>query len=342
MSASEQAFRELSHVFSTRGNQVLEIEIIPPSLGSSFLQDEASIGLTKKALVQAYTVARELFFKHLVLVFEEGTRAQQSHDELGDELGITEIMLLFDCEHLTACNWRKRQLLAAAARCAKAPDQIVPTKEMLKAELTLLTSFQTSPLHRHTKSPTLWSHRLWTVKQLLALESLSTNAMLKLQYEELAYVLRAGELHPRNYYAFGYMRQLHSFLASIATVEGRPGWSLDLAKSLLDPVLNWCYAHPRDISGWTFGKYLLHQISDQQIRNQVIARALSFARDIGWEGESFWTFVDQTVREFSLEQVVHAIVPLETEPSLSTGNAPAWANRLATAKVYWAAHKSPS
>ncbi|OQD72393.1 hypothetical protein PENDEC_c021G05720 [Penicillium decumbens] len=312
MTTPDNAFQDLAGVFSSRDNNVLEIEIIPSSLGSSFLQDGHSVGITKKALVQAFTIARQHFIKHLMPMSEDDLRVEHLKKGLDStsppDPVITEIMLLFDCEHLTACNWRKRRLLAAVTHCLNGADP-ASTIYLLETELTLMASYQCSPLHRHTKSPTLWSHRLWVLSQLFQVRSLSPLALLSLERAELDIVLRAGELHPKNYYAFNYMRQLHLLLAN--TFTDVPCSTMDLA--LVTPVLDWCLANPRDISGWMFGKYLLEHVPDQRVRQDAIGRVLRFARDVGWEGESLWTFIDQAIRHFDLEIVVDDVLRHGTE-----------------------------
>jgi hypothetical protein len=346
MTTPENAFQDLAVVFSSRDNKVLEIEIIPSSLGSSFLQDGCSIGITKKALVQAFTIARQLFIKRLASMSEDDFRVE--HLKRPNSTGVsdsvvTEIMLLFDCEHLTACNWRKSRLLAAVTHCLKDTNQISSAIHLLETELTLMTSYQCSPLHRHTKSPTLWSHRLWVLGQLLRVRSLAPEAMLKLERAELDIVLRAGELHPKNYYAFNYMRQFHLSLAKTFTDAQDPSkWTMDLACILVTPVLDWCLANPRDISGWAFEKYLLEYVPNKQVRRDTVGRALRFARDVGWEGESLWTFVDQAVRHFDLETVVDDVlsqggeIPVAKLPAGQSGSPKwPWKTRLARARGYW-------
>lgn len=353
MTTPDDAFQQLAGVFASRGDEILEIEIIPPSLGSLFLQDGCSIGISKKALIQAYTVARHLFFKKLMSMTEgellvnllENTQTPSTVSDLAT----TEIMLLFDCEHLTACNWRKRRLLAALAHRHDAPDRPSQLIRILKTELTLLQSYQCSPLHRHTKSPTLWSHRLWVLKQLLKIEDCSPEALLGLERHELTVVLRAAELHPKNYYAFTYMRQLHAFLGRTAMEAEKPSsWTAGLAKALVHPVLDWCLANPRDISGWAFGIYLLNHVADRQLRADAVGRVLRFARNVGWEGESLWTFVDQAVRQFDLESLVDEMFPHDQEGqepvSLSVAQYPPrkwpWRVRLDRARAYWAVYGS--
>ncbi|CEJ60741.1 hypothetical protein PMG11_09304 [Penicillium brasilianum] len=353
MTTPEDAFQLLAGVFASRGDDILEIEIIPPSLGSPFLQDGCFIGITKKTLVQAYTVARQLFFKNLMSMAEDELLANllnknHSADTVTDHV-ITEIMLLFDCEHLTACNWRKGRLLAALARDPGALDRPSQLLQVLRTELTLLQSYQCSPLHRHTKSPTLWSHRLWVLKQLLKLEDQCPESLLDMERHELAIVLRAAELHPKNYYAFTYVRQLHALLAK-ASVETKDAssWAAVLARKQVNPVLDWCLANPRDISGWAFGMYLLGHVPDRQLRGDAVGRVLRFARDVGWEGESLWTFIDLTVRQFDLEDVMDDVFihdqerqdPVSsTESQISPTKWP-WRARLARAKGYWVVNRS--
>lgn len=342
MNTPGHEFQELVDVFSTRGNQIFEIEIIPSSLGSPILRDGCSIGITKKALVQAYTVARQLFIKRLMPMSEGdfGVSAWEKveADVVADSV-ITEIMLLFDCEHLTACNWRKRRLLAAVAHCPRAA-------EILETELTLMATYQCSPLHRHTKSPTLWSHRLWVLRQLLRIQPKGREDLLTLERSELDIVFRAGELHPKNYYAFNYMRHFHALLAGMLVdvdAQGRSEWTLSLARALLKPVLDWCLANPKDISGWVFGKYLLDNVPDVQLRADAISRVLRFARDVGWEGESLWTFIDLTARQYTLEGIIDDI--LCREPGLPVSGSQAsdqyalrkwpWKIQFSKAKTYW-------
>lgn len=339
MTTPENAYQEIARVFSARGNQILEIEMISSALGSPFLQDGLSIGITKKMLVHAYTVARRYFLERLMSRSGDDFLVDyETKDSCGvSDRVITEIMLLFDCEHLTACNWRKRRLLAAVTQCVKTEDRIDSTKQALEEELTLLTTYQCSPLHRHTKSPTLWSHRLWVLRQMFLIQPWSPEALLRLERAELDGVLRAAELHPKNYYAFGYMRQLHALLTDTAETADRATGSVELARPLLNPVLDWCLVHPRDISAWVFGKYLLGLVPEKQVRTEAVVRVVCFARDIGWEGESLWTFVDQSIRQFDLDSVLDEILPSDT-PTVEQHMPPKWSwlGRLNRAQTYWA------
>lgn len=79
--------------------------------------------------------------------------------------------------------------------------------------------------------------------------------------------MKAGDRHPKNYYAWSYARQL---LIALSTGEILPSSARQIGKYQIDatrmnqiaaisifPVQTWCLAHPRDISGWAFLEYLL-------------------------------------------------------------------------------------
>ncbi|KAF7595435.1 hypothetical protein BBP40_006057 [Aspergillus hancockii] len=384
MSTSDNAFQEVARIFSIRENRILEIEILPPALGP-LLQDECSIGITKKYLVQAFVAARRIFFEstkpnpersssHAAAQGEkEFPTPSHSDKTLDDLLTSSEIILLFDCEHLTACNWRRRRLEILKQRHDAFSDDRAPLIQALETELSLMTTYLCSPLHRHTKSPTLFQHRLWVFNQIFQVRSAeaivtqpqkarsasrgtqreqaseepeNTVGLLK---SELAIVLRAGELHPRNYYAFSYMRQVYSMLSG--AMKKVPGGPSLLAESIIDSMLNWCLAHPSDISGWMFMLYLLEAVPEGDFRPNAVDKVVRFALDVGWEGESLWTFVDLSVRAFGLEMTTRDI--LQTF-SWFTSTAPAvlddgigketpasqnhWKTWLAMARAYWAGH----
>lgn len=381
MSSPEYAlFKQVAHIFSTRqsNNEVLEIEILQPALALScgpLVQDGRSIGITKKALVQAFTVARRIFFDKLVLmsdgdiVSEYFLETQKDTISLDDEHGevdfpisvVSEIILFFDCEHLTACNWRKRRLASLIRSIDSASvdnterDRVA---RLLRTELTLLTTFLCSPLQRHTKSPTLWYHRLWVFTQFIRIRkwasihsvvsgnALSSEDMQELLKPELTVVLRAGELHPKNYYAFSYMRRLHGILSG--AVEEPGDIAAQLARSVLNLMLDWCLAHPRDISGWMFALWLLEAIPDQGVRTDSINSVVRFALDVGWQDESLWTFVDLGARSFGLVKTIEdtllnkgsGSVGLSTQDrsinSVCLSEEP-WKAWLARAKAFWAA-----
>ena len=95
------------------------------------------------------------------------------------------IIWLHDPEHLTASNYRKRTL-----------DERKQTA-LYKDELKFLTCILNSPLHRQSKSPTLWYHRYWCIEQLLTLNNLQSadeavTYMQTLITEEIGVVRKAA------------------------------------------------------------------------------------------------------------------------------------------------------
>lgn len=328
-------FDELVSIFTTRENhsQILEIEIIPSSLGlGPIVHDGCSVGITKKALVQAFVIARQVFLK------AQGSQDEQLYENEAI-LRASEINLLFAPEHITVCNWRKRRLTWVLLQGTSNP-QGIDAAAVLERELTLTTSFLCSPLHRHTKSPSLWQHRFWILCRMLETKgwNLSGHCPMALQKEdvrsilrsELSIVLRAGELHPRNYYAFSYMRQLHALLLF------RPGpESEDISATLLDPTISWCLANPRDISSWMFAYYLIGAIPNtRDVQARIINQVVRFALDIGWTGESLWTFVDMTVQRVGVGIVDGDLRDLAGHEDSSETS---WRTWLARAETYWAA-----
>lgn len=332
MSTTEDAYQEISRIFRSRDTRILEIEILPPQVGP-LLQDGCSIGITKKYLEQAFVTARCIFFKHLGSMADLDAPGMKCPDAITkDEVSIaSQIILLFDCEHITACNWRKRRLDALI----KGQD-LHSTEEAgleslvhaLKTELSLMTTYLCSPLHRHTKSPTLWQHRLWILNQMNKLRRpgptvqlpqtavlqrqepsqsmLDTTAEFREMFQaEFAVVLRSGELHPKNYYAFNYMRRLHVALTdTLNESEDRAESSAQLALLITEKALDWCLAHPADISGWMFLLYLLETISYRETLLAIINKAVKFGVHVRWEGESLWTFVHLATTRFDVVETV--------------------------------------
>ncbi|KAA8649196.1 hypothetical protein EYZ11_012301 [Aspergillus tanneri] len=380
MSSPVDAFQNLSRIFATRCNRILEIEILPPAFGP-FLEDGCSVGITKKYLVQAFVTARSIFFENSIGVCDssatsldnnEGPTWMSQGKRFDDFNTSSEIMLLFDCEHLTACNWRKKRLAGYIRRyeLEQENDALEQLLQALEGEISLMTSFLCSPLHRHTKSPTLWQHRFWVLNAMLHVRGMGLKGgnsqilgfagpglslengtsgretIYNLLKSELRTVLRAGELHPKNYYAFSYMRQLLGILSD-AMEEEQTSSNL-LAQSIIEEALNWCQAHPTDVSGWMFSLYLLEVVQDRNIQKNVLNRVLRFALDIGWEGESFWTFVDLVVESFDL--VGLAMDVLVSSPDVASTSTlglvdditeprKSWKTWLSMAKSHWASRK---
>ncbi|RHZ73448.1 hypothetical protein CDV55_106656 [Aspergillus turcosus] len=376
MSTTENAYQELAQIFRSRDSRILEIEILPPQVGP-LLQDGCSIGITKKYLIQAFVTARCIFFKHMGSMPDLSAPRMKCPDAITqDEASIaSEIILLFDCEHTTACNWRKRRLGALI----KGQD-LYNTDEVggeslihaLETERSLMTTYQCSPLHRHTKSPTLWQHRLWLLKQIAKLQRPSPSFRLpqtavkqrqdpgqsmlgpaakfqEMIQAELDVVLRAGELHPRNYYAFSYMRQLHVALTDMLNeIEQRADSSAQLALLITEKISDWCLAHPADISGWMFLLYLLESSSHRETLLAIINKAVKFGVHVRWEGESLWTFVHLATTRFDLVETVRCqlcgqeeatqtrLVTMDTlARTAKSESKESWKTWMARAKASW-------
>lgn len=102
---------------------------------------------------------------------------------------------------------------------------------------------------------------------------------------ELEVVMKAGERHPRNYYAWGYARDLLGELAE----EG-------LARGAVGRVHRWCLQHPRDVSGWAFLEFLLREIGDEGEVRRVVWETREFVRKYEWRGESIEWFLKAVQR----------------------------------------------
>lgn len=119
---------------------------------------------------------------------------------------------------------------------------------------------------------------------------------------ELGIVMKAGERHPRNYYAWQYARQLFSYVCS--EHPGQGDWCGEVLHDSIGLVHRWCLMHPRDVSGWAFLVFLLEQSRSQGCdegdkRNgskdemRVSAsETREFARKYEWKGESIEWFLN--------------------------------------------------
>jgi hypothetical protein len=368
MSQPEAIYVQLAALLEHRKGQIYDIEILPSGFSPPFLHDGRCIGITKALLARAFLLARHRFFDYLQT--EQTSSSQAVRDLVASEaqgettklddhepLVNTELILLFDPEHLTACNWRKRRLLRVVE---ESQDQLETT---LKTEVALTTSLLRSPLHRHTKSPTLWQHRLWIVSQLLLLrpasfgllrsilchentqdpaDSWAGDDVERIVISEISVVLRSGELHPMNYYAFTYMRK---FLGLLGRERRNPGGSdsqscieglatcppdsdfsaiqLLATQRVVDRMHTWCLAHPGDTSGWSFLTFLLERMSDNAIQAALVRKTVEYAVSLAWDGEPLWRFVDICIARFEISLDSDGLLP--TNPSVSGPRWRAWA-----------------
>lgn len=186
----------------------------------------------------------------------------------------------------------------------------------MRRELEFLEGFLTSPLTKHAKSSTLWAQRLWIVQNFFrsavqkrasdgAIRTVDMRRGIRAFWDgELVKVMKAGERHPRNYYAWQYARQLFSIIRSERPdcVKGRH-WHEELLRKSMGLVHGWCLIHPRDISGWAFLVFLLEQLRSegrdegdqgQRLEDEIGRFAYAtkeFARKYEWKGESIEWFL---------------------------------------------------
>jgi protein prenyltransferase alpha subunit repeat containing protein 1 len=268
---SQEVYHSIVAALQPSTTQLLEIEILgkshplPPNC--HVLVEGNSIAITKTKLVQAFIVARQLFFT--CSKDFKNANAQDVRDA-------TAVMLLMDPEHLTAANARKRVL----QHVLTGEGGVGEVEGALRQELWVVDGLLTSRLHRHTKSPTLWGHRRWVLE-----------VMKKRGFEHdvgrdvMAVVFVAAERHPRNYYAWLHARWL------VRTFGNE-----EVAWSLLDVVKEWCLKHPGDTSGWSF---LLFCLFSQGISNadrtgknsEVCKEVLDLAVSFRWMNEAVWVFL---------------------------------------------------
>jgi len=272
-SNSQAAYNDIVKALNSNTSELLDIEFLGKSYpilpDCNVLLEENSVAVPKLKLVQAFVVARHLFFKCLEDFKEE---------KFQDICDATAVILLMDPEHLTAANARKK-ILQKYLTGSK-----TELEAALRRELWVIDSFLTSHLHRHTKSPTLWSHRRWL------LDIFKSNGLQHdLQRDLTAVILVAAERHPKNYYAWLHMRWL------LQTFHARDSGAEDSSKILLTAKV-WCLRHPADTSGWS---YLLSHLStvepSKEVRieanSSICKEVLGLARSFHWTHESLWVFL---------------------------------------------------
>ncbi|PHH91814.1 hypothetical protein CDD83_10237 [Cordyceps sp. RAO-2017] len=266
----ESIFEEIASVLSCDSGVLLEIELLGYShrlsAGSYYLQDGNAIAIPKLRLVQAFIHARHVFRKHVE------TTESSADDRIRNA---TAVMLLFDPEHLTAANARKRML---DSETGPKPGQAA---RLLLREKLFVDSLLTSRLHRHTKSPTLWSHRRWLMGRL------GENGVAIERARDLrTVVLVSAERHPRNYYAWSHARHLGT--------PGDQGWTdADERRTMVADTKKWCFSHHDDVSGWMFLAFLLEGRPAEAAL--VFTETLELAESFRWRNESVWYFLRNMV-----------------------------------------------
>ena len=122
---------------------------------------------------------------------------------------------------------------------------------------------------------------------------------------ELEVVMKAGNNHPRNYYAWWYGRLLvrYPFEKEKSVAEGseceKDG---NVWRECVWMVHRWCLGHPRDISGWSFMVFLMDRrhlmIAHErdwtppalEVIGNVFHGTEEFVQKYKWRGESIEWF----------------------------------------------------
>ncbi|KAK4155107.1 hypothetical protein C8A00DRAFT_42252 [Chaetomidium leptoderma] len=258
------AYQTISNLLVSPYDNLLEIEILGKTHllgeGQYVVQDGCAVGISKLGLVQAFMVARKQLRDHL-----DGI-TPQTDDEV---FAATAVILLFDPEYLTATNSRKRLIQAEIFSGGGAYAR-------LEKEKRFVDSLLTSRLNRHTKSPTLWSHRRWLLGMFP-----SSGVPVDMLGDIRDVVFVAGERHPRNYYAWCHAR----FLMGLERSNNLP--------DILAAVQTWCFQHHTDISGWTFLYYLLNTegCSGAETSSSTFTEVLNLVSSLRLANESVWVFL---------------------------------------------------
>lgn len=300
---SPKVYNSLISLLSPLAPTVFELDILPSYFPAEIHSTSSAIALPKPLLASLFLTARHVFFSYrnksssrreIRQQTVSGTPTPAPAYVADDALQATKIILLWDPNHLTAANFRKKHLLSLF------PSSL-NLLQHLTDELCFLTSLLTSPLPKHTKSSTLWSHRFFLLSKFgheissnlitttlpgssfsdppknLPSKKSNTNdndnehtttidkGLPLLWLHELEIIMKAGDRHPKNYYAWSYARQLLTAfstgeilpISNITTAVAPQIWKHQIAAASVPRVQKWCLAHPRDISGWAFLEYLL-------------------------------------------------------------------------------------
>lgn len=311
-----KVFADISSVLTRPSSTLIEIELLGREHildESSFLQDDNAIAIPKLRLVQAFIVARKIFIAYLRGVYIGSVE---------DVLRATAVILLMDPEYLTAANTRKRIL-------KKSMTNKEDIKAALRREKHLVDSLLTSRLHRHTKSPNLWSHRRWLMEQFRA-QGVDADAADDLR----AVIMVSGERHPRNYYAW-----CHARYTINTTVLSTPESGASLSRIIAD-TKKWAFSHHDDISGWQFLLFLLDKQPDEA--SAVVQETLQLTRSFKWRNESVWYFLRYIVAPMTQEDELRAEFARLRESLWESAGEESWERRTLEDAERWASMSPPT
>lgn len=221
----------------------------------------------------------------------------------------TRIILLHDPEFLTAANARKQYLLnMLSMKQAYGPMHRMMLCHAVRSELWFLTSILTSPLHRQSKSPTLWWQRAW-IYQTFCDELPALFEGKDWIVSELEVVLKAAEMHQHNYYAFQYARRVLPQALKFLVADEKETTvtrTSQIHQAVTDRLLLWCKAHPGDTSGWSFLEFWLRSHPQH---STIIPGVLKYATNMSWQGEALWSFLRNIASDETRADPVKTIRP---------------------------------
>jgi hypothetical protein len=176
-------------------------------------------------------------------------------------------------------------------------------RRLVQLEKRFIDSLLTSPLNKHNKSPTIWSHRRWLVSHLAQF------GLVDIRRDLTEVIMVAAEKHPRNYYAWHHARYLMTLV----------DWSSEeMGQGILRAVLDWCEKHHDDTSGWSFLQSLLLTEGryEQESVTCVVKDILGLAYSLRWTNESVWVFLrtiaaSKALREPEYHEFLRANAALE-------------------------------
>lgn len=249
------------------------MEFLPEAIAGDepviFDPSSGVLGISKRFLQKAYVSLRKEYTQGCIDVRDNVSAANSQHI-----MNLTLVVLLQTTENLNAINTRKRILQNSHFAL-----------ELVRDEIRFLNILFSSPLQKHTKSPMLWQHRKWLLQNL---ESHSYQHLLQPAYLpsdtkktwfdlEFEIILKAGELHTKNYYAWAYAR----WLLSHTTPD---------IQELSQRMFHICKQHVSDISMWSFLLHILLLLNNQDLSLKYAQLTIDEAK-LCPNHESMWHFI---------------------------------------------------
>ncbi|CCX06683.1 Similar to hypothetical protein AOL_s00080g139 [Arthrobotrys oligospora ATCC 24927]; acc. no. EGX48510 [Pyronema omphalodes CBS 100304] len=326
MAFSHQNYQYLTTLLSNLKNPI-DITILPDDY-AAILWEPPHLGIPKRNLLFAFKVAHSLFF---------------SDAPANVKFNASTILILTVSEHPTAINFRRRYLLGVVGSGGGISDAVsggentpsdaerllsegMQSMNLLEVspetELNLTTSFLTSQMAKHNKSPLIWNWRKWLLEKFTGLklggnaattttgaaavedwvqsrvdeaeESEATAKNMSRLKDELKIVRCSGSLHRGNYYAWSYARDL---------VRSQPCILLSPSREVqFDLQLTYCRTNPSDCGGWSFLSFMSLHCHDDDFREGIITQLLRHAEFLPNNvssrgnrreraGEAFWLCV---------------------------------------------------